>query len=107
VEPVARAFDPDLMLLSAGFDAHLADPLAGCRLRTSSFAQMACRVRDLAVAVDAPLGVVLEGGYNHHVLAECVVATLLALGGEGEVRSAGEPQITATAVAHLRRYWEL
>jgi acetoin utilization deacetylase AcuC-like enzyme len=107
VEPVARAFGPDLLLLSAGFDAHLGDPLANCRLQTSSFAQMACRVRDLAVAVGAPLGVVLEGGYNHQVLAESVVATLQALGGEGEARSAGEQQLTARAAAHLRRYWEL
>ena len=107
VEPVARAFAPDLLLLSAGFDAHAGDPLASCRLRTSSFAQMACRVRDLAAAVGAPLGLVLEGGYNRQALAECVVATLLALGGEGEARSAGEQQLTAGAIAHLRRYWEL
>jgi acetoin utilization deacetylase AcuC-like enzyme len=107
VEPVARAFAPDLLLLSAGFDAHVGDPLASCRLRTSSFAQMACRVRDLAVAVGAPLGLVLEGGYDSQALAESVIATLLALDGEGEARSAGEHQLTARAIAHLRRYWEL
>jgi acetoin utilization deacetylase AcuC-like enzyme len=64
-------------------------------------------VRDLAVAVGAPLGVVLEGGYNRQVLAECVVATLLALGGEGEARSVSEQQLTTRAAAQLSRYWEL
>ena len=107
VEPIARAFEPDLLLLSAGFDAHVGDPLASCRLLTSSFAQMACRVRDLAVAVGAPLGVVLEGGYNPQVLAECVAATLRALGGEGEARSVNEQQLTTRAAAQLCRYWEL
>ena len=68
---------------------------------------MACRVRDLAVAVGAPLGLVLEGGYDRQALAESVVATLLALGGEGEGRSAGEQALTARAIAHLRRSWEL
>src|SRR6202034_978411 len=58
VLPIARAFAPDLVLVSAGFDAHRADPLAGCRLETSSFGELARHVRDLALACDAPLGVV-------------------------------------------------
>src|SRR5262249_61195658 len=103
----AASYTPARLLLSAGFAAHVGDPRASCWLRTGSFAQMACRVRDLAVALDAPLGVVLEGGYNRQALAESVVATLLALGGEGEAGSAGEQQLTARAIAHLRRYWEL
>src|SRR5207244_8586740 len=43
--PVARAFDPQLVLVSAGFDAHASDPLALCQLHASSFAQMALHVR--------------------------------------------------------------
>ncbi|MDQ6812105.1 MAG: histone deacetylase, partial [Actinomycetota bacterium] len=50
VLPVAIAFGPDLVLLSAGFDAHREDPLAGCCLETESFAQMAGHVRDMAAA---------------------------------------------------------
>src|ERR1019366_4998129 len=71
VLPAARAFEPDLVLVSAGFDAHAEDPLAECRLQTSSFVAMAARVRDLAGSAGIPLGVVLEGGYNRRVLAEC------------------------------------
>ncbi len=83
VVPAAFSFDPDLVLVSAGFDAHRDDPLADCRLETDSFARMACQVRDMADQVDAPLGAVLEGGYHPTALAESVTATLAALGGEG------------------------
>jgi acetoin utilization deacetylase AcuC-like enzyme len=114
VLPAAAAFEPDLVLISAGFDAHAEDPLANCRLQTGSFAEMAMRARDMALAAGIPLGVVLEGGYNRRVLAECVCATLPALAGEGQVRSVAledpleDPgSITARAIAHLGRYWPL
>jgi len=81
VLPAAAAFEPQLVLVSAGFDAHAADPLAGCRLRTESFARIACLVRDAAAAIGAPLGAVLEGGYEPRVLGECVQATLDAFAG--------------------------
>ncbi len=103
-----REFEPDLVLISAGFDAHRADPLANCRLEAGSFAQMACQVRDLALELGAPLGAVLEGGYDVDALAECVVATLGALGGEGEaVSAAPDPLLTSSAAAQISRYWEL
>ncbi len=72
VVPAALSFDPDLVLVSAGFDAHRDDPLADCRLETDSFARMACQVRDMAQQMGAPLGAVLEGGYNPAALAESV-----------------------------------
>jgi len=80
--PAGRAFEPQLVLISAGFDAHRADPLATCRLEAGSFAKMAQRVRHLADELEAPLGAVLEGGYDLDALAECVCATLAALAGE-------------------------
>jgi acetoin utilization deacetylase AcuC-like enzyme len=76
--PAGRDFKPDLVLVSAGFDAHRADPLASCALEASSFGRMAALVRDFAVATGAPLGAVLEGGYDLDALAESVVATLEA-----------------------------
>jgi acetoin utilization deacetylase AcuC-like enzyme len=106
--PAAVAFEPDLVLISAGFDAHRQDPLANCRLQTGSFAEMARHVRDMTRAAEIPLGVVLEGGYNQRVLAECVCATLAALGGEGEARSAEpESQLTPRLAAHVGHYWPL
>ena len=112
VLPAARAFAPDLVLVSAGFDAHEADPLAECRLRTSSFAVMAALVRDLARAAGAPVGVVLEGGYNRAVLAECVCETLPAFLGQSqpsriEASTGEDDPITARALAQFERYWPL
>ncbi len=75
-----REFEPDLVLVSAGFDAHRADPLASCCLEASSFARMAGLVLDFSAEMEAPLGGVLEGGYDVDALAECVVATLSAWG---------------------------
>jgi len=80
--PAAAAFEPQLVLISAGFDAHRDDPLAECRLETASFARMAGLVRAAAANWGAPVGAVLEGGYDLDALADSVVATMAALGGE-------------------------
>ena len=108
VLPAARAFEPDLLLVSAGFDGHASDPLAGCRLQSSSFAQMARLVRDAAAEQRLPVGVVLEGGYDPQALGECVRDTLAALGGEGEARR-GAPWLeqTLSAAAALKAHWPL
>lgn len=80
VLPAATEFDPQLMLISAGFDAHRDDPLAECRLEASSFARMAALVGEAANGWGAPVGAVLEGGYDLSALADSVVATMAALG---------------------------
>ncbi len=54
VLPAAVAFEPELVLVSAGFDAHAEDPLADCLLQTGSFVEMAVRVRDMARAAGDP-----------------------------------------------------
>jgi acetoin utilization deacetylase AcuC-like enzyme len=106
--PVAGAFAPELVLVSAGFDAHRADPLAGCRLETESFAQIARHVRELARSLGAPLGLVLEGGYEPLALADCVHATLAALTDEQPAPSAApEALLTSRAAAQIGRYWPL
>jgi acetoin utilization deacetylase AcuC-like enzyme len=79
VLPKAAEFEPQLVLVSAGFDAHGDDPLAGCRLGAGSYARMAGRLRELAREQGAPLGAVLEGGYAPAALAESVEATMRAL----------------------------
>jgi acetoin utilization deacetylase AcuC-like enzyme len=108
VLPVATSFGPDLILISAGFDAHRADPLAGCRLETSSFAAIAGRVRDLAARLDAPLGLVLEGGYEPVALTESVIATLDALrGGAATGPPAPATELTSRAAAGVARHWRL
>jgi acetoin utilization deacetylase AcuC-like enzyme len=108
IVPVVSEFGPDLVLVSAGFDAHRADPLGGCLLEAESFAQMTCHVRDAATATGSPVGAVLEGGYDPPALAESALATIAALRGEGEAESiAPDPLITARAAAHVGHYWTL
>jgi acetoin utilization deacetylase AcuC-like enzyme len=108
IVPAGSEFGPDLVLISAGFDAHRDDPLGGCRLEAGSFAQMACHVRDLARQAGAPVGVVLEGGYNPAALAESVAATISALDGAGEAESiAPDPFVTSRVAAHVGHYWTL
>jgi acetoin utilization deacetylase AcuC-like enzyme len=108
VLPAARAFDPDLVLISAGFDAHRDDPLAGCRLESTSFAEMARHVRELAAPRAAPIGVILEGGYSPAVLGPCVRETLIALGDDRPARSGvSETSLSARAAAQVGRYWPL
>jgi acetoin utilization deacetylase AcuC-like enzyme len=108
VIPAALEFAPDLVLISAGFDAHREDPLADCRLETGSFAEMARHARDLARALGVPLGAVLEGGYEPAALAQCVQETLAALSGDEPSRSAApEPLLTSRAAAQIGHYWEL
>ena len=105
--PAARAFEPELILVSAGFDAHRDDPLADCRLEAGSFAQMALHVRALGEAVGAPVGAVLEGGYDLGALAQSVAATLEALAGGGEPASAEPDELTRAAARQVSSYWPI
>jgi acetoin utilization deacetylase AcuC-like enzyme len=72
VANAVRRFEPDLLLVSAGFDAHVADPLADLELSSETFAELARRCTDLAPRVAA----VLEGGYNLATLPALVEAAL-------------------------------
>ena len=107
VAPAARAFRPDLILVSAGFDGHRDDPLAQCRLETGSFSAMALHVRALGEEVGAPVGAVLEGGYDLDALAGSVAATLDAFAQGGEPPRAEPDAITEQAAAVIGRHWPL
>src|SRR4051795_671799 len=60
VVPLARAYRPGVILVSAGYDAHADDPLADERVTDAGFATMAASVRAVADELDVPIGVVLE-----------------------------------------------
>jgi acetoin utilization deacetylase AcuC-like enzyme len=72
VEPAVQAFEPELVLVSAGFDAHVDDPLAGMHVTADGFRELAMRTAGLAPHVAA----VLEGGYDPHTLPGLVSAAL-------------------------------
>jgi len=83
--PVARGFQPQLILVSAGFDAHWADHLAMMRVSVKSFAQMVMILKELAAELcQGRLVFTLEGGYNLQVVASSIKATLDVLLGNSE-----------------------
>ncbi len=72
VESAVERFSPELLLVSAGFDAHVEDPLADMELTADGFRELARRAGRLAPRVAA----VLEGGYNLRTLPDLVGAAL-------------------------------
>jgi acetoin utilization deacetylase AcuC-like enzyme len=72
VEPAIHAFEPDLLLVSAGFDAAAGDPLGGMLVTPDGFRELAARARGLCSKVAC----VLEGGYNVETLPDLVLATV-------------------------------
>ena len=80
--PLGREYRPRIVLVSAGFDAHRADPLGRCACTAEGFRAMAGSVRRLADELDVPAGLVLEGGYDLEGLATSLVAALEALGAD-------------------------
>jgi acetoin utilization deacetylase AcuC-like enzyme len=80
VVPVVDAFAPNLILVSAGFDAHAGDPLAELGLTDATYAAVSSRVRALAEKHSEGRSVwLLEGGYNLSALASSVAACLRVL----------------------------
>jgi acetoin utilization deacetylase AcuC-like enzyme len=107
--PAVRRFQPDLVLASAGFDAHERDPLAGMRLTTAAFSAMAMELRRIAEeCCDGKLVAVTEGGYDLPALEDSLRALIGALATE-DLESAPWPAPSAitpsrgrTAVAEVR-----
>jgi acetoin utilization deacetylase AcuC-like enzyme len=80
--PAAEAFDPELVLVSAGFDTHVDDPLASIRLTDEGFAWMGRMICGLADRfASGRLVSILEGGYNLDVLRRCVPQHVAILDG--------------------------
>jgi acetoin utilization deacetylase AcuC-like enzyme len=105
--PAALEFGPDLLLISAGYDAHRGDVQGGCELEAGSFAEMARHLRALGEEVGAPVGVVLEGGYALDALAASVADTLEALAGDEPPEMVAPHFLTAQAASHIGHYWTL
>jgi acetoin utilization deacetylase AcuC-like enzyme len=84
--PVARRYEPQLILVSAGFDAHWADHLAMMKASVAGFAQAAMVLRDLAAELcQGRLVFTLEGGYNLRVIASSVKALFDVLAGGSDI----------------------
>lgn len=78
--PAINLFQPEIILVSAGFDAHRDDPLAGIRLSSDMYHWMTQRVMELAeLHAGGRIISLLEGGYNLQALPECIAKHLMAL----------------------------
>src|SRR4051812_47500702 len=104
---LVRSWEPQLLLISAGFDAHHDDPLATCRVTEAGFAGMAASLRRAADAVGAPVGVVLEGGYDLGALARSMAALMPVLVGDATpAEDAVERHpLASAALERLRPHW--
>ncbi|HAW60364.1 MAG TPA: histone deacetylase [Actinobacteria bacterium] len=119
VSPLVGQFEPDLIMVAAGYDGHFADPLAGLNLTVRGYAEMTKRVRRLAHDFCGNrLIFSLEGGYDLGALSRSVLATISELASLGlEVEDPRKPppglpidesrRILNSIKTTQRRYWKL
>ncbi|KAI9735225.1 MAG: Histone deacetylase hda1 [Cirrosporium novae-zelandiae] len=109
VMPIAYEFDPDFVIISAGFDAAAGDELGGCFVTPPCYAHMTHMLMCLA---NGKLAVCLEGGYNLHAISKSALAVTRTLMGEPpdrlEQKAASKPAVlTVQAVIKQQsRYWK-
>jgi acetoin utilization deacetylase AcuC-like enzyme len=106
VVPVAREFRPGLLAISAGYDAHRADPLASCMVDDDGYRRMSAAVRGLAAELDAPVLVCLEGGYDPDALARSAIATLDGLAAD-DVPPAPDARLAEPHRARVAARWAI
>jgi acetoin utilization deacetylase AcuC-like enzyme len=111
---VLRQFAPELVLISAGFDAHADDPLGGMRLSSGQFVRLTEGILEVAdAASDGRVVALVEGGYDLKALAECTRAVGQTLGGDAPdvAPPAGDTSRGAATCAAvlpgLREFWKL
>jgi len=91
VAPLIDVYNPQLILISAGFDAHRDDPLASCNVSDGGFAALARSIYTAAADGGVPVGLVLEGGYDVDALARSLALTLSELAGVSTDQQSSEP----------------
>lgn len=87
-KPICMEYQPELIMLSAGYDAHQADPLGQQQISTTGYFLLSGRLADLAESIGCPIVGFLEGGYNTRSLADSVVATVKVLNAEDRLARA-------------------
>lgn len=111
VLPLLKAHRPDVILVSAGFDAHARDPLAGMELDAQTYGAMSSALVELAESLAEEAGAappgrvafVLEGGYDLHALEASVEATVkAALGARVELPEGRIPDLARRAIEQTR-----
>lgn len=108
VRPAIMRFDPDLLIISAGFDAHRHDPISRMRVSSEGYALLTDRLRSIGADADAAIAYVLEGGYGLDTLAEGVSMVHETYDGRPPVEPDGDvDEAVKTTVETLRSALEL
>ena len=95
--PVLRQFNPEVILVSAGFDAHYRDPLAGMRLTTEAFGRLTALIANVADEVCRGRVVALtEGGYDLEALTASLDTAMRVLAGNASLEDFGKPEDSAS-----------
>ena len=126
IQPICNEYKPDLILLSAGYDAHERDPLGQQQISTVGYALLSGKLLQLASVHGARAVGFLEGGYNTQALADSVVVTVgvlnlqspgdvlkmllpgsegLVLGEAGPITQDGSPRLVDDRVDEVRRHF--
>jgi acetoin utilization deacetylase AcuC-like enzyme len=110
--PIATSYRPQLVLVSAGFDAHRDDPLGGMNVTEHGFAAMCAIVREIANNhANGRLALTLEGGYDLRGLSQSVHACVTALAGSSVADVDGPIASSAAVIDRLcefhRRHWPM
>lgn len=114
--PLGDAWRPELVVVSAGFDAHHTDPLGRMQLTEAGFGRLTSLLQEAAGRwCGGRVVLVLEGGYDPRGLPRCVEATLRVLAGLGGPAPAGHPEVPYAVVRErvrqvrrvLSTYWSL
>jgi len=98
IGPALSAFNPDLLLVSAGFDAHEHDPISRMHVPTEGYGRLTEAVREIAADTGAALGFILEGGYGLDTLSNSVSMVHEVFDGYQPAPAEGEVSDAARAV---------
>ncbi len=106
--PIARRFEPELIMVSAGYDAHWADPLAQMNVSVSGFGRLVEILKTLAdMLCQGRLMLTLEGGYHLQALSLSVAATLAVLSGNKSFDDPLGRPITTTKPTQLHNFLQM
>jgi acetoin utilization deacetylase AcuC-like enzyme len=114
--PALRQFKPQLILVSAGFDAHMDDPLAGMRVTTREFGRLTAMLAAVADEVcEGRLAAVTEGGYDLAALAASLREAIKTLADRAQLKDYAAPtgstpradSCLAAVKPHIGKYWTI
>jgi len=116
VEPIAYAYEPEVVLISAGFDAHARDPLGGMEVSATGFRQQARSLLAVAQAhAHGRCAAILEGGYDLLAIRDSTAVVLDEMGGGDSALSTQHSALRTSRISPLvdrfrqvqQRYWRI